>query len=292
MPTSHDSPARPADRSARAAQLQDAQAAPALLPDEPPLPATDAYLARPELSLDELAARWAACAARSPISAEAMRGADHRAQLLGVSGRRLMEQAGAAVAAAARALSHDSGRAGADPVLVLAGPGNNGGDGCVAARYLARAGVRVAVVLVATENRPTTGDAAAAWDALGGLRLADRMHAATARDVQMLAQGSDRASVVVDALLGTGIRGELREPVRSAVELVRRARSAGVPVCAVDTPTAVDLTSGEPSDPVVRADVTVTFHRPKLGLTTRAGAALAGRALVAPIGIPAEADPL
>jgi NAD(P)H-hydrate epimerase len=58
----------------------------------------------------------------------------------------------------------------------------------------------------------------------------------------------------------------------------------------VDTPTAVDLTTGQPSDPVVRAHVTVTFHRPKEGLLTRVGRSLAGRVLVAPIGIPLEAD--
>ena len=82
----------------------------------------------------------------------------------------------------------------------------------------------------------------------------------------------------------------VRWPIRSAVDLVRRAHEAGVPVLAVDTPTAVDLTSGEATDPVVRADLTITFHRPKVGLRTRRGAALAGRVLVAPIGIPAEAD--
>ncbi len=82
----------------------------------------------------------------------------------------------------------------------------------------------------------------------------------------------------------------LREPIRSAVELARRARAAGVPVLAVDTPTALDLTSGDPSDPVVRADATITFHRPKVGLRTRNGRALAGRVLVAPIGIPVDAD--
>ena len=62
------------------------------------------------------------------------------------------------------------------------------------------------------------------------------------------------------------------------------------PVLAVDTPTAVDLSSGQPSDPAVRADLTITFHRPKTGLRTKLGAALAGRVLVAPIGIPTEAD--
>ncbi len=290
MRTRHDPPHPSAGHGSGPAADPVEQAELPLLPDEPPLPATDRALADPELHLDDLAVRWAAAASRPPMSAEAMRGVDHRARLLGVSGRRLMEQAGAAVAAAVRALASDTERQGSEPVLVLAGPGNNGGDGSVAARYLARAGMRVAVVLVGSENRPTSPDAAAAWDALGGQRLVERMHAATVRDVQTLAQGIGHARVVVDALLGTGIHGALREPVRSAVELIRHAREAGVPVCSVDTPTAVDLTSGEASDPVVRADVTVTFHRPKLGLTAGTGAALAGRVLVAPIGIPAEAD--
>ena len=116
------------------------------------------------------------------------------------------------------------------------------------------------------------------------------MHAENGRDLAIIAQGIERAAVVVDALLGTGVRGALREPIRSAVELILRARAAGVPIVSVDTPTAVDLTSGEPSDPVVRADLTVTFHRPKTGLQGRVGRTLAGKVLVAPIGIPSDAD--
>jgi NAD(P)H-hydrate epimerase len=71
---------------------------------------------------------------------------------------------------------------------------------------------------------------------------------------------------------------------------VERARRAGIPIVAVDTPTAVDLSSGEPSVPAVRADLTVTFHRPKTGLIATRGKAQAGKILVAPIGIPADAD--
>lgn len=219
-----------------------------------------------------------------------MTGADVRAQRLGVPGIRLMEHAGTAVAAVARALAVEAGRWGSGPLLVLAGPGNNGGDGFVAARRLAALGTRVAVALVAGEGRPRTPDAARNWDRLARIDAVERIHVPVARDVALLGHGVERASVVVDALLGTGIRGQLREPVRSAVELANRARSAGVPVLAVDCPTAVDLSSGELSDPVVRADVTITFHRPKAGLLTRRGAAVAGRVLVAPIGIPTEAD--
>jgi hydroxyethylthiazole kinase-like uncharacterized protein yjeF len=201
-----------------------------------------------------------------------------------------MEQAGTAVAAAARALAVATDRWESGTILVLCGPGNNGGDGFVAARRLAAHGARVAVVLVASEPRPRSADAVRNWDRLAPLKDVDRIHVAVPRDVALLGHGIERAAIVVDALLGTGVRGLLREPVRSAVELANRARAAGVPVLAVDCPTAVDLTSGELSDPVVRADVTVTFHRPKTGLRARRGSAVAGRVLVAPIGIPHEAD--
>ncbi|MGZ3587619.1 MAG: NAD(P)H-hydrate epimerase [Candidatus Limnocylindrales bacterium] len=260
-------------------------------PAEPPLPADDPFLVGAEYDLDALAAHWAPSAARPPLNAEAMRGADARAQRQGVSGRWLMEQAGVAVAAAARALLVTTERLGTGPVLILVGPGNNGGDGSVAARHLARAGLRVAVVLVASEPRPSTPDALRNWQRLADEPLVERIHAASSRDVNMLLNGLERAAVVVDALLGTGVAGPLREPIRAAVDLIARARAGGVPVLAVDTPTALDLSSGTASDPVVRADATVTFHRPKDGLRTRTGRALAGRVLVAPIGIPPGADP-
>ena len=312
----------------------------------PRLPADDPTLF--ELDLAGLAARWTEAMHRAPITAAEMTGADAKAQRLGVSGGRLMEHAGTAVAAAARALmeaaeaasvagaaaaedrrgsdaapradmepgldaAHGMDESAADApaavpppprraaaaaaerhapgtVLILCGPGNNGGDGLVAARRLAAHGIRVAAVLVSTGARPGTPDAARNWDRLGAVPSVERIHASSARDLATLGQGIERAALVVDALLGTGVQGALREPVRSAVELCLRARAAGVPVLAVDTPTACDLTSGELSEPVVRADVTITFHRPKKGLLTRRGRLVAGRVLVAPIGIPAEAD--
>jgi NAD(P)H-hydrate epimerase len=253
-----------------------------------PLPADDPRIF--ELDLRGLRARWAARAAMPPIGAEAMTGADRRAQALGVAEERLMEHAGTAVAAAVRALAADTGRWGTGPIVILCGPGNNGGDGFVAARRLALAGASVVVAVIAAEARPRGATSAKNWDRIARDTGIVKVHAPVARDVAMFGHGIERAAVIVDALLGTGVRGPLREPIRSAVELVGRARAAGVPVVAVDTPTAVDLSSGEPSEPAVRADLTVTFHRPKTGLATRRGAAHAGKVLVAPIGIPLEAD--
>ncbi len=252
-----------------------------------PLPADDPDLQAS--TLNDLTLRWAEAAGRGAITGEVMTGLDHKAQASGTTGETLMEHAGTAVAAAAHALAVHNGRDDR-PILILAGPGNNGGDGFVAARRLAGWGISSIVVLVAADEKPRTHDAALNWKRLDGLAEVTRVHAPVARDLAMLGQGIEKAGVVVDALLGSGVRGRLREPVTSAVGVIGRARAAGVPVLAVDTPTAVDLTSGEPSDPVVRADLTVTFHRPKAGLQTKIGRALAGRILVAPIGIPAEVD--
>ncbi|MFL5650159.1 MAG: NAD(P)H-hydrate epimerase [Chloroflexota bacterium] len=254
----------------------------------PPLPADDPAIF--EMDLRGLRRHWAARAALPAISAETMTGADRRAQSLGVPGGRLMEHAGTAVAAAVKALAVDLARWGTGPIVVLCGPGNNGGDGYVAARRLALAGASVVVAVIAADSRPAGADAAKNWDRVARDEGIVKVHAPVSRDVAMFGLGIDKAAVVVDALLGTGVRGALREPIREAVEVIGRARTAGVPVVAVDTPTAVDLSSGEPSDPAVVADLTVTFHRPKTGLLTRRGARYAGKVLVAPIGIPAEAD--
>ena len=253
-----------------------------------PLPADDPELL--ELDLRDLRRHWAAASARPPMTAAAMTGADLKAQALGIPGEQLMEHAGAAVAAAARALAIDTDRWGKGPIVILVGPGNNGGDGLVAARRLAAAGAKVVVALVAGPARPATPDAARNWDRIVRDERITIVHTPVARDVAMLGHGIETAAVVVDALLGTGGRGPLRDPIRAAVDLINGARAQLVPVLAVDTPTAVDLTSGDPSDPAVRADLTITFHRPKTGLITRNGKALAGRILVAPIGIPDEAD--
>ena len=220
-----------------------------------------------------------------------MTGADRRAQALGIPEVRLMEHAGTAVAAAVKALATDLERWGTGPIVILCGPGNNGGDGYVAARRLALAGASVDRRGGRRRRRVRVARRRAKnWDRIARDAGIIKVQLPVARDVAMFGLGVDKAAVVVDALLGTGVRGALREPIRSAVEVIRRARAAGVPVVAVDTPTAVDLSSGEPSDPAVSADLTVTFHRPKTGLLTRRGAAHAGKVLVAPIGIPTEAD--
>ena len=254
------------------------------------LPASDPAIFAAETDIDALTTRWREQARLEAVTAAEMRGADARAQRLGVPAERLMEQAGTAVAAATKALMVSTDRSPSSLALILCGPGNNGGDGLVAARYLAQHDIGCEVVLLSSSGRPSTPDAQLNWERLDGLEGVNRVTTGRDSDVALYLSGIERAGIVVDALLGTGVSGVLREPVRTAVDVIVRARQGRVPVLAVDTPTAVDLSTGQPSNPVVRADVTVTFHRPKSGLQAKLGKLLAGRVLVAPIGIPVEAD--
>lgn len=249
------------------------------------------------------------------IGAAEMADIDAAAQRLGLSEDALMESAGAAVAELAtvelaRSTEQVAGPGGslAEPPLtiVLCGPGNNGGDGFVAARRLAAAGHRILVVLVGDASRvggasPHAGHAAAHnWTVLQAMASAGALDLFVAPTPDLLLKLRSRlspATLIIDALLGSGASGPLREPISTAVDLINaigtHARAAGraCTVLAVDTPTRVDLTNGGHSDPVVQADLTVTFHRAKAGFALdREARSLAGRYFVAPIGIPLEAE--
>ena len=184
--------------------------------------------------------------------------------------------------------------------MVLCGPGNNGGDGFVVARRMAAVGRSVLAVLVADASRLSGAGATHNWSVLQAMASSRSLELFVAPTPEMLLHLRDRiadATLIVDALLGSGAEGPLREPISTAVDLINATRThahaAGRPisVVAVDTPTRIDLTGGARSTPVVTADVTVTFHRAKAGFALdREARRLAGRYLVAPIGIPLEAE--
>jgi len=243
------------------------------------------------------------------IGADEMARIDEAAQRLGLSEDALMESAGAAAAEVALAelsriterVSGPGGPLVRPPlVVVLCGPGNNGGDGFVVARRLAAAGRSVLAVLVADAGRVSGAAASHNWNVLQAMAAGGSLELFVAPTPELLLRLRERiaeGTVLVDALLGSGASGPLREPISTAVDLVNASRShalaAGRPcsVVAVDTPTRIDLTGGSHSTPVVAADVTVTFHRAKAGFALdREARRLAGRYLVAPIGIPLEAE--
>jgi NAD(P)H-hydrate epimerase len=201
----------------------------------------------------------------SLLSLAEMYRADRLAMEAGVAGVELMERAGGAVADAVLAREQRG------PVLVLCGPGNNGGDGFVAARLLAAAGWPVTLALLGTREK-LKGDAAHHADLWDG--DAEPLEAVSLEGVE----------VVIDALFGAGLQRPLEG---AALDVVRRLNASGLPVYAVDVPSGLGGDSGDIlGDTAVQAKVTITFFRLKTGHLLLPGRSLCGEIVVADIGIP------
>jgi len=201
-------------------------------------------------------------------------------ETLGLPGIVLMENAGRQIAEAARAML--AGRK-KPRVVILAGPGNNGGDGFVVARHLAMAGIRAEVFLVAPREK-IVGDADTNLRILEAMGfqirvLAGKVEAVLGELRPLLAE----ADLVVDGLLGTGTRGEIREPYASAIGAVNDARR---PVLAIDIPSGLDPDTGKPLGPTVRATKTVTMAAVKVGFRKPGAAEYTGEVVLADLGVP------
>ena len=200
-------------------------------------------------------------------------------ETLGLPGIVLMENAGRQIAEAARAML--AGRA-KPRVVILAGPGNNGGDGFVVARHLAMAGIRAEVALLAPREK-IVGDADTNLRILEAMGFQIRVLAGAARAmVGALRPLLAEADLVVDGLLGTGTRGEIREPYASAIGAVNDARR---PVLAIDNPSGLDPDTGKPLGPTVRATKTVTLAAVKVGFRKPGAAEYTGEVVLADIGV-------
>ena len=200
------------------------------------------------------------------LTTAAMREADRRTIADGRSGFELMRAAGAAVAREAGSMLPSSGR-----VLVLCGPGNNGGDGFLAAVLLAEAGHSVTVASLA---RPTSlsGDAGLAAAAWSGPVL------------DLSEADPQTADLIIDALFGTGLARDLDG---AAAAVIARVNGSGRPVLAVDVPSGIDADTGAVRGVAVRADRTIVLAAAKPGHWLQPGRAHAGAVTVAEIGISA-----
>jgi hydroxyethylthiazole kinase-like uncharacterized protein yjeF len=237
------------------------------------------------------------------LSPEGMREVDRRTIERGIPGQALMDAAGRAVAEETWRAFPDS----AKRLVVLCGGGNNGGDGFVAARELSSRYSGVSVYLAGSLER-LGGDARKAAEryvervgrsapALTELSdagpLREALEHADSQSVVSPAHGPiDEASareggvLLLDALLGTGTKGEIRGLQRELLEVTARFRG---PVIAVDAPSGLDMESGAALGPLPRAVFTVTFGAAKLGHVLGKGPEHAGRVLIRDIGLDVEA---
>ena len=168
-------------------------------------------------------------------------------------------------------------------IVAACGTGNNGGDGFVASRHLAGYGAKITVVLLGSPSELRSEEARLNWgiiekmtsiEIIFGKELTDEVEARIAK-----------ASIILDGIFGTGIKGEIREPYASAIDTINKSKAY---VVAVDIPSGFDPNTGQIHEKCIRADATITFHRPKVGLLK--GKKYTGPVHVEWIGIPPEAE--
>jgi len=218
-------------------------------------------------------------ATKTMTRVEEMRLTESNAISTGMTSSSLMENAGSAVADTIIRLKGKTGR-----VLVTCGPGKNGGDGLVVARKLLHHGYKVTTLLLVPPESLKPEETKSKWkeyESLGGTYfVADR------DDWERRLETEIRAcDLIVDAIFGTGIEGEISGTPAMVIDAVN---SSGKLVFAVDTPSGLDPFTGRVAGKAVRAGVTVSFHAPKQGLISRSD--LTGEVVVADIGIPKSAS--
>lgn len=212
-------------------------------------------------------------------TAEQIRAIDRAAVELGLPSVVLMENAGLAVMHAVVEIAEALGD---DPsVLVVAGKGNNGGDGLVVARHLSNHGYDVAVALLCT-GEELKGDAAVNYAAARGYGV-ELLEDCQGQELMRAIAGAD---LLVDAILGTGVSGDVTGRAREALDLINDRQA---PVVAVDLPSGINADTGAVCGAAVRALVTVTFGLPKVGNVVYPGAAYGGELRVADISLPPAA---
>lgn len=236
--------------------------------------------------------RWAKQQSLAPVTPGALRGIEAKARRLGVDRTAMLRAVGAGVADAALALAElrDETRDGIPDgaLFLLIGAERSAAIAAAAAIEAAKSGRRIVIALCSARQRPEQTDAAALWDRLASVKGVERYRIPDAREAAHFRAGLESVAVVVEALGGGAIPS--RGPIAAGVDLVRRARSYGVPCIAVEAPIGLDTESGARRRGAPGADLTVAPHR-ALGVHRSAAARrLVGELLVAPFGIPVAAD--
>ena len=170
--------------------------------------------------------------------------------------------------------------------VVVCGGGNNGGDGYVIARHLHNHGVEVGLIALKPVDDLD-------GDALVNAIIAEHLGlpivpVTDAAQVESALSQFDEPDVVVDAILGTGFSGEVREPAASMIDQINRLRQRGTAVVSVDVPSGLDVDTGVPASATIEAELTVTFVAPKPGLVAPTAKPYVGAYHVAGIGAPLE----
>jgi len=216
----------------------------------------------------------------SPLTTQEMRVLELNAKYLGVTHSMLMQNAGREVARVVTSNEKVHGKR----IVILCGLGGNGGDGMVAARYLQEEGASVEVYLLGSENDISNRETIINWGILKNLQDISRGVLKSEADVKKT-KSILNADIVIDGMMGFGLKSRLREPILSGVVMFNKSTAKKY---AIDVPTGIDSDTGEIRGKAVKADVTIALHGPKKG--TLAVKDLVGKTKIVSIGIPTEAS--
>ena len=210
------------------------------------------------------------------ITVKQMMQIEENGHQMGFFRKHMMENAGAGTA---RHIAERYSDLKSKKVTVFAGLGNNGGDAFVVARHLAGFGCQPTVILLGHPNKIKTEEARSNWKILEKMNSVNLILASETSGLV------NSAEIIVDGILGTGISGKIREPYSSAIDLINQSHAFKV---AVDVPSGLDPDTGLANDKCVKADITITFHKMKIGMAK--GQDMCGKIIVEKIGIPPEAE--
>jgi len=222
-------------------------------------------------------------AEEQPITSEQMYSIeDNGYAIFGMKKLLMMENAGHALAD--YVLSEKGPNLAGKKIISLCGTGNNGGDAMVASRHLsAQNGIEVTVVLLGDTKNIKTEETTVNWSIIQKMKSIEIL---TGPRVLELAKNKiSDSDIIIDGIFGTGIKGEIREPFSSAIDLVNASNAY---VVAVDIPSGLDPNDGTFHEKCIKANATVTFHRIKKGLTAKKD--YTGKVHLEKIGIPIEAE--
>jgi len=209
---------------------------------------------------------------------------DENSEFLGIKPIQLMENAGHGVVQAMMKKKDLTGK----KVTILCYTGNKGGDGFVVARHLASIGVPVSVILLSRSSQILTDEARTNYAIIERMGSSvELVEAPTTNELESRKDEIKGAYVIVDALLGTGGKGDLREPLKTAVQMCNSSKAFRV---SIDVPTGVDPATGMIGKIAFKANLTVTHHRPKTGLLVEGAKEYVGELEIISIGIPPEAE--
>ena len=208
---------------------------------------------------------------------------EDKAEKYGISKLLLMENAGARLAIEIIKKFEDIEN---KNIIIVCGSGNNGGDGMVCARHLCNYSKSISLFLLTSGELIKTKESKINWQIIKQIKNISVYEYKNEKEFYFeFRELIKSADIIIDSIFGTGLKGSIKDPASQIIEIINKSNSFKV---AVDIPSGIDPNNGNIQDKCVKANMTVTFHKPKPGIKNKIN--ITGEVIVVQIGIPPELE--